>query len=67
MESPVVIGIAGGSGSGKTTVLRQIIREFGPDPIAILDHDAYYHDLSHLDQEQRAQFNLTTRTRWRRT
>ena len=58
MESPVVIGIAGGSGSGKTTVLRQIIREFGPDPTAILDHDAYYHDLSHLDREQRAQFNF---------
>ncbi len=58
MESPVVIGIAGGSGSGKTTVLRQIIREFGPDPIAILDHDAYYHDLSHLAQEKRAQFNF---------
>jgi len=58
MESPVVIGIAGGSGSGKTTVLRQIIREFGPDPIAILDHDAYYHDLSYLDREQRAQFNF---------
>jgi uridine kinase len=58
MDSPVVIGIAGGSGSGKTTVLRQIIREFGPDPIAILDHDAYYHDLSHLAPEKRAQFNF---------
>lgn len=58
MEAPVVIGIAGGSGSGKTTVLRQIIREFGSDPIAILDHDAYYHDLSHLAEEKRAQFNF---------
>jgi uridine kinase len=58
MDSPVVIGIAGGSGSGKTTVLQQIIREFGSDPIAILDHDAYYHDLSHLAPEKRAQFNF---------
>jgi len=58
MESPVVIGIAGGSGSGKTTVLQQIIRAFGSDPIAILDHDAYYHDLSHLAPEKRAQFNF---------
>ncbi len=58
MESPVVIGIAGGSGSGKTTVLQQIIRAFGSDPIAILDHDAYYHDLSHLASEKRAQFNF---------
>lgn len=55
---PVVIGIAGGSGSGKTTVLDHIIREFGSDPIAVLDHDAYYHDLSHLSPEKRARFNF---------
>ena len=58
MDLPVVIGIAGGSGSGKTTVLRRIIREFGADPIAVLDHDAYYHDLSHLSPEERTQFNF---------
>jgi uridine kinase len=58
MNPPVVIGIAGGSGSGKTTVLNHIIREFGPDPIAILDHDAYYRDLSHLSPEKRARFNF---------
>ena len=58
MELPVVIGIAGGSGSGKTTVLQQILQEFGADPIAILDHDAYYHDLSHLSPEKRGQFNF---------
>jgi len=53
MNPPVVIGIAGGSGSGKTTVLNHILEEFGADPIAILDHDAYYHDLSHLSREKR--------------
>jgi uridine kinase len=58
MELPVVIGIAGGSGSGKTTVLQRIIREIGAEPIAILDHDAYYEDLSHLAPEKRAQFNF---------
>jgi uridine kinase len=58
MDLPVVIGIAGGSGSGKTTVLQRIIRQFGADPIAVLDHDAYYHDLSHLSPEERAQFNF---------
>jgi uridine kinase len=58
MDLPVVIGIAGGSGSGKTTVLQRIIREFGADPIAVLDHDAYYRDLSHLSPEERAQFNF---------
>ncbi len=58
MDVPVVIGIAGGSGSGKTTVLEQIIGEFGADPIAVLDHDAYYRDLSHLPPDERGQFNF---------
>jgi len=58
MNPPVVLGIAGGSGSGKTTVLNHILREFGSDPIAILDHDAYYRDLSHLSPEKRARFNF---------
>ena len=55
---PVVIGIAGGSGSGKTTVQRRIIEAFGPDRIALLDHDSYYLDLSHLPPEDRARFNF---------
>lgn len=58
IDLPVVIGIAGGSGSGKTTVLQNIIDEMGADPIAILDHDAYYRDLSHLSPEERAEFNF---------
>ncbi|BBM68555.1 uridine kinase [Rhodothermus marinus] len=55
---PVVIGIAGGSGSGKTTVLRRIVEAFGPDRIAVLEHDAYYRDLSHLPFEARTQVNF---------
>lgn len=58
MKLPVVIGIAGGSGSGKTTVLQQIVRQFGADPFAVLDHDAYYRDLSPLSPEERAEFNF---------
>lgn len=54
----VVIGIAGGSGSGKTTVQRRIMERFGPRRIALLDHDAYYRDLGHLAPEQRARFNF---------
>lgn len=54
----VVIGIAGGSGSGKTTVQRKIIEAFGRDQIALLDHDSYYVDLSHLPAEERARFNF---------
>lgn len=58
MDLPVVIGLAGGSGSGKTTVLEHIVQSVGTNPIAILEHDAYYHDLSHLSPEERAQFNF---------
>ena len=54
----VVIGIAGGSGSGKTTVQRRILERFGPARIALLDHDAYYQDLGHLPIEERARFNF---------
>ena len=57
-ERPVVIGIAGGSGSGKTTVQRRVIEAFGRDQIALLDHDAYYVDLSHLPPEERGRFNF---------
>lgn len=53
MHKPVVIGIAGGSGSGKSTVLDRIIEAFGADRIAVLDHDSYYHDLTHLSEEER--------------
>ncbi|MEM7788699.1 MAG: uridine kinase [Bacteroidota bacterium] len=55
---PVVIGIAGGSGSGKTTVQRRVMERFGPRRIALVDHDAYYRDLSHLEPDQRARFNF---------
>lgn len=54
----VVIGLAGGSGSGKTTVRRRIMERFGPEAIALMEHDVYYHDLSHLPFEQRTQFNF---------
>jgi len=58
MHSPVVIGIAGGSGSGKTTVLARIIDAFGSDQIAVLDHDAYYQDLADYLPEERETFNF---------
>ncbi|MEM0963712.1 MAG: uridine kinase [Bacteroidota bacterium] len=54
----VVIGIAGGSGSGKTTVQRRIMERFGSRRIALLDHDAYYRPLDHLTPDQRARFNF---------
>ena len=54
---PFVIGVAGGSGSGKTTVINRIKEQYGHD-IAMLDHDSYYKDLSHLDADERALFNF---------
>lgn len=54
----VVIGIAGGSGSGKTTVQRRIMERFGSTAIALMEHDVYYRDLSHLPFEKRTQFNF---------
>jgi uridine kinase len=56
--SPLVIGIAGGSGSGKTTVAQQILERVGPSRIAFLQHDSYYKDLSGLPPTQRAEVNF---------
>lgn len=53
-KQPIVIGIAGGSGSGKTTVSRHILAEIGQEQIAYLTHDSYYHDNSHLTWQERA-------------
>jgi uridine kinase len=57
-RNPLVIGIAGGSGSGKTTVAQAILQRVGPDRISFLQHDAYYKDLSGLPPAQRAEFNF---------
>lgn len=54
---PIVIGVAGGSGSGKTTVVRRIIDSIGPDQVALLDHDRYYRDRNDLRLEERAALN----------
>ena len=55
---PLVIAIAGGSGSGKTTVANVILEKVGRHRIAYLPHDAYYRELSHLPPVQRAQINF---------
>jgi len=57
-ETPLVIGIAGGSGSGKTTVANVILSRVGADRIAYLPHDAYYRDLSHLPPLLRMEVNF---------
>jgi len=54
---PLVIGLAGGSGSGKTTIARSIVEAIGPDDVALIQHDAYYHDQTQLPLEERAKVN----------
>ena len=56
--TPLVIGIAGGSGSGKTTVAHVVMQRVGAENIAYLPHDAYYKELGHLPPNQRAQINF---------
>lgn len=58
MHYPVVIGIAGGSGSGKSTVVSTLVDELGTDTVGVLEHDAYYRDLSHIPLQERAFFNF---------
>lgn len=57
-ENNLVIGIAGGTGSGKTTIANFILERVGPDKICFLPHDAYYKDLSYLPREERDRINF---------
>jgi uridine kinase len=55
---PVVLGIAGGTGSGKTTVARAIVERIGAERVAYFEHDSYYRDLSGFDVGDRRQVNF---------
>ena len=57
-QPPLVIAIAGGSGSGKTTVANVILQRVGSHRIAYLPHDAYYRDLANLPLNQRIEVNF---------
>ena len=50
----LVIGVAGGSGSGKTTVVRRIVDSIGGDQVTVVEHDRYYRDRNDLRLEERA-------------
>ncbi|MEG0948303.1 MAG: uridine kinase [Bacteroidales bacterium] len=54
----LIIGIAGGTGSGKTTVVRKIIQSLPANEVAVLPQDSYYRDSSHLPLEERLQLNF---------
>lgn len=56
-QKPLVIGIAGGSGSGKTTVSKEISKRLPADRVLILTEDAYYNDNSALSMDERKKIN----------
>lgn len=53
-----IIGIAGGTGSGKTTVVRKIVASLPPHYVAVVPLDSYYNDTSHMTEEERRQINF---------
>jgi uridine kinase len=55
--APLVIGVAGGSGSGKTTVVRRIVQALDSSGVTVLEHDRYYRDRNDLRLEERALLN----------
>ena len=56
-KKPIIIGVSGGSGSGKTSVSRAIYNHFPNHSIMMLEHDSYYKDQSHLTFEERLKTN----------
>lgn len=57
-DPPLIIGVAGGSGSGKTTVVNKIVQGIGKKNILLIEHDSYYRDLSHLILTERQKQNF---------
>ncbi len=54
----LIIGIAGGSGSGKTTVVKKIIASLPKNSVSLISQDAYYRDNGHLSAEERSRINF---------
>ena len=57
MSKPLLIGIAGGTGSGKSTVAKEIFQSLPGENIAVIEQDSYYKDQSHLTLEERVKTN----------
>lgn len=58
MKKTILIGIAGGTGSGKTSVANAILAEFSSSEVVLIQQDSYYHDLKHLHLDERATVNF---------
>jgi len=57
-KNMLIIGIAGGSGSGKTTVVRQMMHSFSATQVALLSQDSYYRDLGQLEADKKRKLNF---------
>ncbi|PKK39189.1 Uridine kinase [Clostridiaceae bacterium JG1575] len=57
MNQPILIGITGGTGSGKSSIAKAIFQRFGEESIALIPQDSYYKDQSHLAFEERIRTN----------
>jgi uridine kinase len=57
MTKSFVIGVAGGTGSGKTTVVLKIVEALGSGEVVVIQHDSYYRDRGHLPREERVHIN----------
>ncbi len=57
-KSPIVVGVAGGSGSGKTTVVQALVEGAAPESVSLIHHDAYYRNFSGLPMEDREKINF---------
>jgi uridine kinase len=57
-KRPAIVGVAGGTASGKTTISEAILDRVGRDRVAFIQHDAYYRDLRHLSFEERCRVNF---------
>lgn len=60
-DKVTVIGIAGGTGSGKTTVVKKLVEVLPPHYVAVVPLDSYYNDTSQMTEEERHQITSTTR------
>ena len=58
MGKPTIIGVAGGTGSGKTTVVRKIVEALPPHCVAVMPLDSYYNDTTGMTDEQRRGINF---------
>ncbi|MBC8323468.1 MAG: uridine kinase [Candidatus Marinimicrobia bacterium] len=57
-QSSILIGIAGGTGSGKTSIAQEFVKEFTTGEVAVIQLDSYYKDLSHMSMEERNEQNF---------